>query len=74
MAVDHVHETEERPLAVGGPKIPTRYTHRQLATMIGSMRETVTKSFTLLQEAGAIELKRRANSQSNIPKDPASTQ
>jgi CRP/FNR family transcriptional regulator len=42
-----------------GPKIPTRYTHRQLATMIGSKRETVTKAFTLLQQAGAIELKRR---------------
>jgi CRP/FNR family cyclic AMP-dependent transcriptional regulator len=42
-----------------GPKIPTRYTHRQLATMIGSKRETVTKAFTLLQQAGAVELKRR---------------
>src|ERR671912_923519 len=42
-----------------GPKIPTRYTHRQLATMIGSKRETVTKAFTLLQKAGAVELKRR---------------
>jgi DNA-binding transcriptional regulator YhcF (GntR family) len=27
--------------------------------MIGSKRETVTKAFTLLQQAGAIELKRR---------------
>jgi CRP/FNR family transcriptional regulator, cyclic AMP receptor protein len=42
-----------------GPKIPTRYTHRQLATMIGSKRETVTKAFTLLQQAGAVELRRR---------------
>jgi CRP/FNR family cyclic AMP-dependent transcriptional regulator len=42
-----------------GPKIPTRYTHRQLATMIGSKRETVTKAFTLLQQAGIIELRRR---------------
>ncbi len=42
-----------------GYKIPTRYTHRQLATMIGSKRETVTKAFTLLQQAGAVELKRR---------------
>jgi CRP/FNR family transcriptional regulator len=42
-----------------GYKIPTRYTHRQLATMIGSKRETVTKAFTLLQRAGAVELKRR---------------
>src|SRR5215217_2195348 len=42
-----------------GYKIPSRYTHRQLATMIGSKRETVTKAFTLLQRAGAVELRRR---------------
>ncbi len=42
-----------------GYKIPTRYTHRQVATMIGSKRETVTKAFTLLQQAGAVELKWR---------------
>ncbi len=42
-----------------GPKIPTRYTHRQLATMIGSSRETVTRAFTKLQRAGAVELRRR---------------
>jgi CRP/FNR family cyclic AMP-dependent transcriptional regulator len=42
-----------------GYKIPTRYTHGQLATMIGSKRETVTKAFTLLQRAGVVELKRR---------------
>jgi CRP/FNR family cyclic AMP-dependent transcriptional regulator len=42
-----------------GYKIPTRYTHRQLATMIGSKRETVTKAFSLLQQAGVVELKRR---------------
>jgi CRP/FNR family transcriptional regulator len=42
-----------------GYKVPTRYTHRQVATMIGSKRETVTKAFTLLQQAGAVELKWR---------------
>jgi CRP/FNR family transcriptional regulator len=42
-----------------GYKIPTRYTHRQLAAVIGSKRETVTKAFTLLQQTGAVELKRR---------------
>jgi CRP/FNR family cyclic AMP-dependent transcriptional regulator len=42
-----------------GYKVPARYTHRQVATMIGSKRETVTKAFTLLQQAGAVELKRR---------------
>ena len=49
----------EGVMTLEGPKIPTRYTHRQLATMIRSKRETVTKSFTLLQQAGAVELKRR---------------
>lgn len=42
-----------------GPKVPTRYTHRQLATMIGSSRETVTRAFTKLQRAGAVELRDR---------------
>ena len=42
-----------------GPKIPTHYTHRQLATMIGSSRESVTRAFTKLQKAGAVELRRR---------------
>lgn len=42
-----------------GPKIPTRYTHRQLATMIGSSRETVTRAFTKLQQTGAVELRQR---------------
>jgi CRP/FNR family transcriptional regulator len=49
----------EGVMTTEGPKIPTRYTHRQLATMIGSKRETVTKAFTLLQQAEAVELKRR---------------
>jgi CRP/FNR family cyclic AMP-dependent transcriptional regulator len=42
-----------------GYKIPTRYTHWELAAVIGSKRETVTKAFTLLQQAGAVELRRR---------------
>ncbi len=42
-----------------GPKIPTHYTHRQLAAMIGANRVSVTKAFAQLQDAGAVELKRR---------------
>jgi CRP-like cAMP-binding protein len=42
-----------------GPKIPTHYTHRQLATMIGSSRESVSRAFAKLQKAGAVELRRR---------------
>ena len=49
-----------------GYKIPTRYTHRQLATMIGSKRETVTKAFSLLQQAGVVELRRRRIHVGNI--------
>ncbi len=42
-----------------GLKIPTHYTHEQLATMIGSSRVSVTKAFAQLQDEGAVELRRR---------------
>src|SRR3712207_961753 len=42
-----------------GPVIPTHYTHSQLASMIGSQREAVTRAFAELQEGGAIEVKER---------------
>lgn len=42
-----------------GPKIPTHYTHEQLAAMIGASRVSVTKAFARLQDIGAVELKRR---------------
>ena len=42
-----------------GPMIPTRYTHNQLASMVGSNREAVTRAFASLQEGGAIEVKGR---------------
>jgi len=42
-----------------GLKIPTHYTHEQLATMIGASRVSVTKAFAQLQDDGALELKRR---------------
>ncbi|MDQ3284872.1 MAG: Crp/Fnr family transcriptional regulator, partial [Actinomycetota bacterium] len=42
-----------------GPMIPTRYTHNQLASMIGSQREAVTRAFSELQEGGCIEVKGR---------------
>ncbi|MDQ3863453.1 MAG: Crp/Fnr family transcriptional regulator [Actinomycetota bacterium] len=42
-----------------GPMIPTRYTHNQLASMVGSQREAVTRAFAGLQEVGAIEVKER---------------
>lgn len=42
-----------------GYKIPARYTHRHLGTMIGANREAVTRSFSRLQDVEAVELKRR---------------
>ncbi len=42
-----------------GPMIPTHYTHNQLASMVGSNRESVTRAFADLQEVGAIEVKGR---------------
>jgi CRP/FNR family transcriptional regulator, cyclic AMP receptor protein len=40
-------------------KVPTRYTHQQLGTMIGANREAVTRAFAWLREVGAVETKRR---------------
>ncbi|CAN5768922.1 Crp/Fnr family transcriptional regulator [soil metagenome] len=42
-----------------GVKIPNRYTHEQLAAMIGSKRETVTRALGQLQDLGAVEIRRR---------------
>jgi CRP/FNR family transcriptional regulator len=42
-----------------GYRIPTRYTHQQLGTMIGANREAVTRAFARLREAGAVEVQRR---------------
>jgi CRP/FNR family transcriptional regulator len=40
-------------------RIPTRYTHEQLGTMIGCKRVAVTRAFSRLKEVGAVELKER---------------
>jgi CRP/FNR family transcriptional regulator, cyclic AMP receptor protein len=37
-------------------RIPTHYTHEQLASMIGCKRVAVTRAFSKLKEAGAVEL------------------
>jgi CRP-like cAMP-binding protein len=42
-----------------GPMIPTRYTHQQLSSMVGSNREAVTRALSGLQEGGAIEVRGR---------------
>ena len=40
-------------------RIPTRYTHEQLASMIGCKRVAVTRAFSRLKAAGAVVLKER---------------
>lgn len=42
-----------------GYKIPTRYTHQQLASLVGSNREAVTRAFGRLRKAGAVEIRER---------------
>ncbi len=43
----------------GGRKIPTRYTHRQLGTMIGANREAVTRALGRLRREGSVEIRDR---------------
>ena len=52
-------ESEGIVTGEGRYKIPTRYTHEQLATMIGAKRVAVTRAFSQLKETGALELDRR---------------
>ena len=40
-------------------KIPTRYTHQQLGSMIGANREAVTRALARLRESGALNVRRR---------------
>jgi CRP/FNR family transcriptional regulator, cyclic AMP receptor protein len=52
-------EHEGVVMSDGSRRIPTRYTHNQLASMVGSNREAVTRAFRKLREAGAVEIKDR---------------
>jgi CRP/FNR family transcriptional regulator, cyclic AMP receptor protein len=49
----------ERAVSTQSYHIPTRYTHEQLASMIGCKRVAVTRAFRKLEEGGAVELKKR---------------
>jgi CRP-like cAMP-binding protein len=40
-------------------RIPTHYTHEQLASMIGCKRVAVTRAFRKLEAGGAVELEDR---------------
>lgn len=55
----HLVESEGIVTREGHHKVRTRYTHEQLATMIGTRRVPVTRAFTKLKEAGAVQLRRR---------------
>ena len=48
-------EREDAMAGNGGRRIATRYTHRQLASMVGSNREAVTRALGVLRKAGAVE-------------------
>ena len=43
----------------GEIRIPTRYSHEHLGTMIGANREAVTRAFGRLQDDGALQIRRR---------------
>ena len=43
----------------GETRIPTRYTHEHLGTMIGANREAVTRAFGRLQDEHALQIRRR---------------
>jgi CRP/FNR family cyclic AMP-dependent transcriptional regulator len=43
----------------GSRMIPTRYTHQQLAGMVGSNREAITRALGRLRKAGVVEIRDR---------------
>ncbi len=43
----------------GSHRMLPRYTHQQLASMVESNREAVTRAFGRLRKAGAVELRNR---------------
>lgn len=55
------------PPAGGAPPSALRYTHQQLADMIGSYRETVTKAIGELREAGLIRIEDEAIVLTDLP-------
>jgi CRP-like cAMP-binding protein len=52
-------ERDEAMAGDGELRIPARYTHRLLASMVGSNREAVTRAFGVLRKAGAVEIRDR---------------
>jgi CRP/FNR family transcriptional regulator, cyclic AMP receptor protein len=58
-AVLYMLVESEGVMSKEGPMIPTRYTHQQLASMIGANREAVTRAFAELYKEGCLEVKSR---------------
>jgi CRP/FNR family transcriptional regulator, cyclic AMP receptor protein len=52
-------EREGAAAGDGGHRIPSRYTHQQLASMVGSNREAVTRALGALRKAGAVQTRHR---------------
>ena len=50
--------SEHRGVVMGdvSRRISTRYTHQQLASMVGSNREAITWAFGRLRKAGVVEI------------------
>jgi CRP/FNR family cyclic AMP-dependent transcriptional regulator len=52
-------EREDAVAGYGERRIPARYTHRLLASMVGSNREAVTTALGVLRRTGAVETRNR---------------
>jgi CRP-like cAMP-binding protein len=52
-------ERERAEPGVERSRTPVRYTHRLLASMVGSNREAVTRALGVLKQAGAVEVRDR---------------
>jgi CRP/FNR family transcriptional regulator len=52
-------EREGAAAGDGDRRIPTRYTHQQLASMVGANREAVTRALGVFRNAGAMETRNR---------------
>lgn len=56
------------PQSAGAAPVVVRYTHQQLAEMIGSYRETVTKAIGEFREAGLIRVEEELIYLTNLPR------
>ena len=50
-------DSQDSVAGEGGRRVPVRYTHRQLAGLVGSYREAVTRAMGELKRAGVVEIR-----------------